>query len=115
MWKWGLAGICCVYGYRKVTEFEKNVLMIQKLGNYKVLTDKGIFVVSNNILHNDIGKFASSKWDTYDNISPGHTFHVTGYGLSIPLFYTHPRIFSVTSPCDTNHCKEKESLLSRIL
>ena len=107
--------------YRKVTEFETNVLVENKqvktclfsqVNRYIVETDKGSFNVGRDIM-----SWQLDDKKVYEDLTVNQLYHVTAYGLDYPKLHLYKRIVSHNgTPCDIpNHCGNRESLLSRVI
>ena len=113
----GGATILSAYAFRKVTEFETNVIVKGKsvnpclIGNKNTIdTDQGSFVTGRDVWTRQF----NSK-GVYDDMTNDLIYHVTGYGLDYPKLHLYKKIVSQNgTPCDLNHCQEKPSLLSTI-
>ena len=109
--------ILSAYVFRKVTEFETNVIVKEKsvksclIGNKCTIdTDQGSFVTGR-----DVWTLRFGPKGAYDDVTEGVICHVTAYGLDYPKLHLYKKIISQNgTPCDLTHCQEKPSLLSRV-
>ena len=112
-------GSFCIY--RKATEFETNVTVLEKdygtclfgqIPRCTVVTDKGSFYYNPS----DFLAREFNNKDSYDNLNKKKTYHVTAYGVHYPKLYLYRKIVSQNgTPCDLSHCKEKPSIVSRLV
>jgi len=110
------------YIYRKVTEFETNIVINEKItkpcffnnvDRNCIETDKGLFVVSKR----DCFTNPLIELDTFDKLDKNQTYHVTGYGLDYPKLHLYRKIVKqIGTPCDSlDHCAERESLFNKVI
>ena len=127
--KYTAIGAGTFYGYKKLTEHETNITVLDtnvksclfgKVDRHVVTTDKGEYVIQNKVKSFDFGpifKLNSFEYGPISTLEKGYTYHVTVYGLDYPKLHLYRTVVFVNgSPCTSeNHCGEKPSIVSRVL
>ena len=120
------------YAYKNLTKTETNIrvsnihnkkCISKEMKRHIVETDKGTFVLKNNfkLLRLDLGPLLILREFKYQykptfELNKDSTYHVTYYGLDYPNLHLYRTIISHNeTPCLSNHCDEKSSILSTIL
>jgi hypothetical protein len=94
--------IGCYFAYRKLTEFETNVIIISKNYNeYAIKTNKGQFICNMKVI---------------SELETGENYHIKAYGIDYPNLHLHKKlIWQNGTPCDLLHCNEKKSILDSFI